>query len=47
MKRRHRRTHHSVWTFLAVLLPLILVVAMAARRTGPLETAPIQLAPPK
>lgn len=47
MRRRHRTAHRAVWIALAVVLPLILIVAMTVRRNGPLEAPAIQLAPPR
>lgn len=47
MRRRHRRIHRATWTALAVLLPLVLVISLTARREGPREAASIQIAPPK
>ncbi len=47
MRRRHRRIHRAAWTALAVILPLVLVVALTARRDGPLEAASVQIAPPR
>lgn len=38
MRRAHRRAHARIWMALAVLLPLVIVVAMAIRQQGPLET---------
>ncbi|MGE0418351.1 MAG: hypothetical protein AB7O80_16230 [Acetobacteraceae bacterium] len=43
MRRGHRTAHRRIWTVLAVLLPLALLGAMAARRTGPLEAPSIRL----
>ncbi|MGE0222804.1 MAG: hypothetical protein AB7F35_04560 [Acetobacteraceae bacterium] len=47
MRRRHRSTHRAIWTVLIVALPLAVVLALAARRTGPLETPQVQLAAPR
>lgn len=47
MRRRHRQMHRVIWTVLAVLLPGILLAALAIRPSGPTETAPVLLAPPK
>ncbi len=46
MRRRHRATHRGLWTVLAVLLPMIVILALAARRTGPLEAPQVQLTAP-
>lgn len=45
--RRYARAHRVAWTLLAVLLPLLLVGALALRQTGPLEAAPVRLAGPE
>jgi hypothetical protein len=47
MRQRHRQAHRLIWTVFALLLPGILLVALAIRPSGPTETAPIQLAPPQ
>jgi hypothetical protein len=44
--RRYRATHRLVWMVLAVLLPLALLAALSLRQAGPLEAAPVRLAPP-
>lgn len=41
-----RRVQDGAALALAVLVPLILLVALVARQDGPLERAPVQLAPP-
>lgn len=46
MRRAHRRAHRFGWLLLAILLPLVLLGAMAARRVGPLEAASVRVAPP-
>ncbi len=46
MRQRHRQVHRLAWVVLALLLPGVLLVALAVRRGGPTETAAIQLAPP-
>lgn len=46
MRYRHRQLHRLTWLVLALLLPGILLVALSIRRSGPTETAAIQLAPP-
>ncbi len=46
MRRRHRAMHRGLWTVLAVLLPMIVILALAARRTGPLEAPQVQLTAP-
>ena len=46
MRRAHRRAHRRIWLGLAVLLPLLLLGAMALRQNGPTEAAPVRLAPP-
>ncbi len=47
MQRRHRRVHHLAWLALAILLPGVLIVALALRPSGPLEAPAVQLAPPR
>ena len=44
--RRYAATHRVVWTVLAVLLPLLLVSALALRQGGPMEAAPVRLSAP-
>jgi hypothetical protein len=44
--RQHRRAHWGIWLVLSVLLPLLLIGAMALRQNGPTEAAPVRLAPP-
>ena len=46
MRLAHRRTHRVVWLLLAVLLPAILLGALAIRRDGPREAAPVRLPGP-
>lgn len=46
MRRAHRRAHRWAWMGLAVLLPLLLLGAMALRQNGPDEAAPVRLAAP-
>ena len=41
-----RRGHLVVWGWLAVLLPLVLLGAMALRQNGPLEAPPVRLSAP-
>jgi hypothetical protein len=43
MQRRHRSAHRRIWIVLAVLLPLLLLGALALRHSGPREAAPIRL----
>ena len=43
MQRRHRAAHRVIWLVLAVLLPLILIGAMSARRNGPIEAPQVRL----
>ena len=47
MTRAHQRAHRVLWVMLACLLPGVLLLALAARPTGPTEAPQIQLAPPK
>ena len=46
VQRRHRLVHRRIWSVLAVLLPLLLVGALALRQTGPTEAPPVRLSPP-
>ena len=46
MRRRHRAVHRRVWQVLAVLLPLLVLAAVAWRPTGPTQAPPVRLAPP-
>ena len=43
MRRAHRLWHRRVWACLAVLLPLVLVLALTLRQNGPMEAAPEKL----
>jgi hypothetical protein len=43
--RHYARTQRVVWVALAVLLPLLLVAALALRQSGPIEAAPVRLVP--
>lgn len=47
MRRRHRSAHRAIWLVLCVLLPVILIGAMAVRRDGPREAPAVLLAPPR
>ena len=44
--RRYAGTHRIVWVALAIVLPLLLLGALALRQSGPLEAAPVRLAGP-
>ena len=46
MRRRHRRAHRAVWLTLMLLLPAVLLTALAIRPSGPREAPAIRLAPP-
>jgi hypothetical protein len=46
MRRRHRRFHRTIWTALAVILPLVILATLTARRTGPLEVPSVRIAAP-
>lgn len=46
MRLRHRRAHVAVWGLLALLLPAILLAALALRLGWPAEQAPIRLSVP-
>jgi hypothetical protein len=47
MKRRHRSAHRTIWLILAGLLPAIVLLCLIFRPSGPIESPPVQLAPPK
>lgn len=44
--RHYRATHRVVWTVLAVLLPALLVAALALRQDAGRDPAPLQLSAP-
>jgi len=46
MQRRLRRAHRRIWIVLALLLPLLLLGALALRQGDPREAAPIRLTEP-
>jgi hypothetical protein len=46
MRRAHRRTHRRVWIALAFILPAVVLISLAARRTGPIEAASVRIAAP-
>lgn len=46
MQRRHRRLHLRIWLGLAVLLPMILLGALALRPAPEAGGPPVRLAPP-
>ena len=46
MRLRHRRLHLFIWAALALLLPALLVGALALRLAVPAPDAPVRLAPP-
>lgn len=39
--------HRRVWTALLVLLPLVLLAAVALRQNGPTEAPAVLLSPPR
>ena len=45
--RNHRAAHRRIWSVLLVLLPLVLLAAMALRQNGPTEAAAVLLSGPK
>jgi hypothetical protein len=47
VRRRHRALHRIIWLVLAGLLPVVVLLSLALRPTGPTEAPQIQLAPPK
>ena len=44
--RHYRATHRLVWTAFAVLLPAMLIAALAVRQDAARDPAPVQLAAP-
>jgi hypothetical protein len=46
MRRRHRRFHAWIWAVLAVALPAVLLIAMAARRTVPAHAPSVRIEAP-
>ncbi len=46
MKRRYRTTHFAIWRGLAVLLPLLFLIAGFIHYQQSGSAAPVQLAPP-
>jgi hypothetical protein len=44
--RRYAGAHRAIWTVLVVLLPLLLMGALALRQNGSLEAAPVRLSGP-
>ena len=46
MQRAHRSAHARIWTILAILLPLTLLLAMAVHQTGPIEKSAVRLEAP-
>ncbi len=46
MRLRHRRAHLFAWCVLGLLLPAILVGAVALRLSAPPADAPMRLVPP-
>lgn len=47
MRLRHRQVHWLAWVMLVLLLPGTLLLGLSVRRSGPTETAAIQLLPPQ
>jgi len=47
MRRRHRIAHRRIWQVLSVVLPVLLLGAMALRQSGPTEAATVRLVPPR
>lgn len=43
MQRRHRSAHRRVWLLFSVLLPALLLAALASRQNGPAEAPAIRL----
>ena len=46
MKRGHRIAHRWIWRVLIVVLPAVVVAAVAIRPSGPREAPSIRLSPP-
>lgn len=46
MQRRFRTAHSRIWTVLAVLLPVMLIAALAMRQTRPVDRLPVLVEPP-
>jgi hypothetical protein len=46
MRRLHKAVHRRVWQALAVLLPLLVLAAVALRPIGPTQAPPVRIAPP-
>jgi hypothetical protein len=46
MRLRHRRAHLALWGLMALLLPAVLVGALALRFGAPAPDAPVRIAPP-
>ena len=46
MQRRHRSAHRRVWVLLSVLLPVLLLAALALQQNGPAEAPAIRLSEP-
>lgn len=46
MKRKHRTAHFAIWRGLAVILPLLFVIAGLIYFQQSADQAPVQLTPP-
>jgi hypothetical protein len=46
MRLRHRRAHLALWGLMALLLPAVLIGALALRLGTPAPDAPVRIAPP-
>ena len=46
MRRGHRLAHRWIWLVLVVMLPAVLVAALAIRPSGPTEAPAIRLSAP-
>lgn len=46
MQRRHRSAHRRAWLLISVLLPALLLAALAFRQNGPAEAPAVRLSEP-
>ncbi len=44
--RHYRLTHRAVWTLLAIVLPVLLLLAVGLRQQAALDPAPVRLSAP-
>ena len=43
MQRRHRTAHARIWTALAIIIPAVLIAALALRQYGPTEKPAVRI----